>query len=112
LDTNGGAHYLSQDLLNKSKPGSDYAQYVKNNISIIKDKSKISFLKMKIPSNPQETSMSVIGPVELSGSPQQSYGLHLQKVLVGMGEYVALIEVQDLAFNTVSAVGEKTVKVA
>ena len=112
LDTNGGAHYLSQDLLNKSKPGSDYAQYAKNNISIIKDKSKISFLKMKIPSNPQETSVSVIGPVVFSGSPQQSYGLHLQKVKVGMGEYVALIEVQDSAFNTVSAVGEKTVKVA
>ena len=29
LDTNGGAHYLSQDLLNITMPGSDYAQYAR-----------------------------------------------------------------------------------
>ena len=55
--------------------------------------------------------MSVIGPVAFSGSPLQNYGLHLQMVKAGMGEYVVLIEVQDSALNTVGRVGEKTVKV-
>jgi len=112
LDTYGGAQYLSQDVVNRTRPGIDYAQYAKNNISLIKDKSGIGFLKMKIPSNPQEASTAMIGPVMLSGSPLRSYGLSLQKAKVGMGEYVMLVEVQDAAYNTVSKVGEKTIKVA
>ena len=62
LDTYGGAHYLSQDLLNRTRPDNDYAQYAKTNISLIKDRSQISFLKMKYPANTQETGMAVIGP--------------------------------------------------
>ena len=46
IDPYGVAHYLSQDLLNVTKPGTDYAQFIKNNITLIKDVSKIAFINM------------------------------------------------------------------
>jgi len=111
MDTYGGIYYLSKDALNKIDPSRDYAQYVKDNITLIKNSSMIGLLDARVPSSPQEASTTLIGPVALSGSPLQNYGLKLQKVKAGMGEYIVLIEVQDLAYNAVRGVGEKAIKV-
>lgn len=111
IDNNGGIHYLSHDVLNRTNPNIDYGQYAKNNITIIENNSKIWLLNIGIPSSADDSGTTMIGPVVLSGSPVQSYGLKLQQAKVGMGEYVVLVEVQDSAFNAARDVGEKTIKV-
>jgi hypothetical protein len=111
IDTYGGVHYLSQDVLGRTNPGVDYGQYSKNNITIIENSSKIWLLNVGIPTSQEDSGMTMVGPVVLSGSPIQNYGLKLQQAKVGMGEYVVLVEVQDSALNAVREVGEKTVKV-
>jgi hypothetical protein len=111
MDTYGGVHYLSQDVLTRSNPNIDYGQYAKDNITIIENYSKIWLLSIRVPSSPEDSGTALIGPVVLSGSPLQNYGLMIQKAKVGMGEYVALVEVQDSAYNAVREVGVKTIKV-
>lgn len=110
IDTYGGVHYLSEDVLNRTNPDIDYVQYAKNNITIIENTSKIWLLNVGIPSSAEDSGTTMIGPVVLSGSPVQSYGLKLQQAKVGTGEYVVLVEVQDSAFNAAREVGEKTIK--
>lgn len=111
IDTYGGVHYLSQDVLNRTNPNIDYGQYAKDNITIIENNSRIGLLKIRIPSSPEDSGTTMVGPVVLSGSPAQNYGLKLQQAKVGMGEYVVLVEAHDSAFNAVRGVGEKTIKV-
>ncbi len=111
IDTYGGVHYLSQDVLNRTDPGIDYGKYAKGNITIIENSSRIWLLTAGIPTSPVDSGTTIIGPVVLSGSPTQNYGLKLQRAKAEMGEYVVLVEVQDSAFNAVRGVGEKTIKV-
>ncbi len=111
IDTYGGVHYLSQNVLNRTNPDIDYGQYAKNNITITENNSKIWLLNVGIPSSQEDSGTTMVGPVVLSGSPIQNYGLKFQQAKVGIGEYVVLAEVQDSAFNAVREVGEKTIKV-
>jgi hypothetical protein len=111
IDSYGAAHYQSQDLLDITKPGTDYTQFVKNNISLVKDVSKIGFLGTMVSSSPQEQTTKIIGPIVFSGTPLSNYDLKLERSNVGMGEYIALVKVEDLAFNEISGIGDKTIKV-
>jgi hypothetical protein len=111
IDSYGGVHYLSPDMMNITNPEIDYGQYSQDNISIKENSSAIGFLNVGIPSGPEDSGTTLVGPIVLSGSPRQNYGLALQKVKAGMGEYVAMVEVVDAAFNTVREVGETTIKV-
>jgi hypothetical protein len=85
MDTYGGIYYLSKDALSRIDPRMDYAQYAKKNMTLIKNSSMIGFLDIRVPSSPQEASTTLIGPVVLSGSPLQNYGLKLEKAKAGMG---------------------------
>jgi hypothetical protein len=111
IDTYGGVHYLSQRVLNRTNPNIDYGQYAESNITIKENSSRVGFLKIRVPSSPEDSGTTMVGPVVLSGSPLQNYGLKLQQAKVGMGEYVVLVEVQNSAFNSARGVGEKTIKV-
>jgi hypothetical protein len=111
MDTYGGVHYLSQDVLSRTNPDLDYDQYTKSNITLIENNSKIWLLNIRVPTGPEDSGTTMVGPVVLSGSPLQNYGLKLQQAKVGMGEYIVLVEVQDSAFNAARVVGEKTIKV-
>ncbi|MFZ2471314.1 MAG: hypothetical protein WAW52_05155 [Methanothrix sp.] len=111
IDSYGFSHYLSQDVLNITGPGIDYEKFAKNNITLIKDTSKISFIDMKVPTRQDEPASEIIGPVLLSGSPFSHYDLKLRRSNAGMGEYIAVVKVEDKAFNVLSGIGDMTVKV-
>ena len=66
IDAYGFTHYLSQDVLNITAPGIDYQKFAKNNITIIKDKSKIGFINMKVPIRQNGQAAEIIGPIVLS----------------------------------------------
>jgi hypothetical protein len=111
IDSYGFSHYLSRDVLNITGPGIDYEMFAKNNITLIKDTSKISFIDMKVPTRQDEPASEIIGPVLLSGSPFSHYDLKLRRSNAGMGEYIAVVKVEDKAFNVLSGIGDMTVKV-
>ena len=111
IDSYGGSHYLSQDLLDISRPGTDYTQFVKNNITLIKDESKIGFINLKVPVRQNEQGSEIIGPIVLSGSPLSNYDLKIEKSKAGMGEYIVIVKVGDLAFNEISEIADSAIKV-
>ena len=111
IDAYGFSHYLSQDVLNITGPGIDYEKFAKNSITIIKDKSKIGFIKMRVPSRQDEQASEIIGPIVLSGTPSSNFDLKLLRPNAGMGEYIAIVKVEDIAFNELSDIGDKAIKV-
>ena len=111
IDSYGFSHYLSHDVLNLTEPGIDYGMFVKNNITIIKDTSKIGFVNMRVPARQDEQASEIVGPIVLSGSPFTNYDLKLLRSNAGMGEYIAIVKVEDLAFNELSDIGDKAIKV-
>ncbi len=111
IDAYGFSHYLSQDVLNITAPGIDYEKFAKNNITIIKDKSKIGFINMKVPIRQNEQASEIIGPIVLSGTPSSNYDLKLLRSNAGMGEYIAIVKVEDLAFNELSDIGDRAIRV-
>jgi hypothetical protein len=111
IDAYGFTHYLSQDVLNITAPGIDYQKFAKNNITIIKDKSEIGFINMKVPIRQNEQASEIIGPIVLSGTPSSNYDLKLLRSNAGMGEYIAIVKVEDLAFNELSDIGDRAIKV-
>lgn len=111
IDGYGFSHYLSRDVLNRTRPGNDYTAYIKNNVTIIKDKSQIFFIKELVPLEAQDQRMATIGPISLSGSPLFNYGINLKEAGAGAGDFQAMVEVADTGLNVVSGVGEKAIKI-
>ncbi|HPT19915.1 MAG TPA: hypothetical protein PLJ25_07605 [Methanothrix sp.] len=111
VDTYGFALYVSEDLLKVTSPDTDYGQFA-GNISLIPSKSRILFLKMLVPTRSDEEATQIVGPVVLSGTASSGYDIVLQKHSAGMGEYIALVRVDDQAYNQVSRIADKTIKVA
>ncbi|MCK9441479.1 MAG: hypothetical protein M0Q13_08675, partial [Methanothrix sp.] len=92
IDSYGFSHYLSRDVLNITGPGIDYEKYSTNNITLIKDTSKIGFINMMVPARQEEPASEIIGPIVLSGSPSSHYDLKLRRSNAGMGEYIAVVK--------------------
>jgi hypothetical protein len=111
IDSQGFSHYISRDVLNITKPGIDYEKFAKNNITIIKDTSKIGFINMMVPARRDEPASEITGPIVLSGSPSSHYDLKMLRSNAGMGEYIAMVKVEDRAFNAISDIGDRTIKV-
>ncbi len=111
VDSYGRSHYLSQDILDITMPGTDYEKFAKNNVTIISDKSKIGFINTKVPARQDEQASEIIGPIVLSGTPSSHYDLKLLQSNAGMGEYIAIVKVEDNASNLLSNIAEKTIKV-
>jgi len=111
IDSYGFSHYLSRDVLNITGIGIDYEKYATNNITLIKSSSKIGFINMRVPARRDEPASEIIGPIVLSGSASSHYDLKLLRSNAGMGEYIAVVKVEDQAFNTLSDIGDKTIKV-
>ncbi|MDQ1262212.1 MAG: hypothetical protein QG575_1393 [Euryarchaeota archaeon] len=111
IDSYGFSHYLSQDVLNITDPGKDYEKYAKDNITIIKGTSKIGFINMKVPARQDEPASEITGPIVFSSSPSSHYDLRLLRSNAGMGEYMAVVKVEDQAFNALSNIAGKTIKV-
>ncbi|NLV52912.1 MAG: hypothetical protein GXY64_06575, partial [Bacteroidales bacterium] len=111
IGLDGFTHYLSQDAVNRTSPGVDYQDFLRNNTTIIKGKSRIAFLKESVPSGLQNQSMAMIGPITISDEPLLNIGLDLKQVSAGAGDYLAVVQVSDSGLNTVSSVGEKPIKV-
>lgn len=111
VDAYGFSYYVSHDVLNITSPGIDYEKFAKNNITIIEDQSKIGFINMMVPTRQNEQASEIIGPIVLSGSPSSNYDLKLLQSNAGMGEYVAIVKVDDDAFNEISRIGDKAIKV-
>ncbi|MCK9440470.1 MAG: hypothetical protein M0Q13_03505, partial [Methanothrix sp.] len=64
-----------------------------------------------VPARQEEPASEIIGPIVLSGSPSSHYDLKLRRSNAGMGEYIAVVKVEDLAFNVLSDIGDRTIKV-
>jgi hypothetical protein len=111
IGLDGFTHYLSQDAVNRTSPGVNYQDFLRNNTTIIKGKSRIAFLKESVPSGLQNQSMAMIGPITISDEPLLNIGLDLKQVSAGAGDYLAVVQVSDSGLNTVSSVGEKPIKV-
>ncbi len=111
IDSYGFTHYLSRDVLNITAPGTDYQKFATNNITIIKGTSKIGFINMMVPASQDEAASKITGPMVLSGSPFSHYDLKLLRSNAGMGEYIAVVKVEDQAFNVLSDIADKTIKV-
>jgi hypothetical protein len=111
IDSHGSSHFLSHDVLNITKPDIDYQKFAKNNITIIKDTSKIGFINMKVPARQNEQTSKIIGPIAFSGTPSSHYDLKLLRSNAEMGEYIAIVKVEDRAFNVMSDIGDRTIKV-
>ncbi len=111
IDSYGLSHYLSQEILNTTMPGTDYEKFAKNNITITKDKSKIGFMNVRVPARQDEQASKIIGPIVLSGTAYSHYDLKLLRSNAGMGEYIAIVKVEDNASNVLSNIAEKTIKV-
>lgn len=112
IDPSGGVYYLSSDLVERMRPGSNYSQFANENISLVSGESRIGFLKMRLPASEEEESSEIIGPLLLSGLAQDGYGLRLEEAAASSGEYIILVEVQDSALNAVGMAGDKIVRVA
>ncbi len=112
IDSYGGVYYLSSDLVERMRPGSNYSRFVMENISLVSGESRIGFLKMILPANDEEESWEIVGPLPLVGPAQDGFGLRLEEVPAGSGEYIILVEVQDSAFNAVGLAGDEIVRVA
>lgn len=112
IDSYGGVYYLSSDLVEKMRPGSNYSQFVMENISLVSGESRIGFLKMKLPASEEEERTEIIGPMLLVGPAQDGYGLRLEETAASSGEYIILVEVADSAFNGVGIAGDEMVRVA
>ncbi|MCK9565346.1 MAG: hypothetical protein M0Q43_04785 [Methanothrix sp.] len=111
IDSYGFSHYLSQDVLNITRPGIDYEKFAENNITLIKDTSKVGFINMMVPARRDEPASVIIGPIVLSGSASSHYDLKLLRSNAGMGEYFAVVKVEDQAFNALNDIGDRTIKV-
>lgn len=111
IDSYGWPHYISQDILNITNPGMDYRDFARRNITIISDLSKIGFINTKIPVRQDEQASEIVGPIVLSGTPSSHYDLRLLRTNAGLGEYAAIIKVEDNASNVLSLIAEKTIKV-
>lgn len=112
IDSYGGAYYLSSNVLERTMPGSNYSQFVMDNIGLVSGESRIGFLKLKMPANEDETKTEVIGPMLLAGTAQEGYGLRLEEAAASSGEYIILVEVADSAFNAVGIAGDEMARVA
>jgi hypothetical protein len=111
IDIYGWPHYISQDILNITNPGTDYQEFARGNITVISDMSKIGFIDTKIPVSQDEQASEIVGPIVLSGTPSSHYDLKLLRANAGSGEYIAIIEVEDKAANVLNYIAEKTIKV-
>jgi len=116
IDPYGGVYYLSSDLVDRMRPGSNYSQFanenINENVSLASGESRIGFLKITLPASEEEESSEIIGPLLLAGSAQDGYGLRLEEAAASSGKYIILVEVADSAFNAVGMAGDKMVRVA
>jgi hypothetical protein len=111
IDSYGRPHYVSQDILNITNPGMDYKEFARRNITVISNKSKIGFINTKIPVRQDEQASKIVGPMMLSGTASTHYDLKLLRANAGMGEYIAIVKVEDNASNVLSSIADKSIKV-
>ena len=107
IDVLGRDHYLSRDILKIIAPDVDYADYMANNITLSKDESTIIFYKMVF--GPDEQSLVSYPPISLSKSPLFNYGLMLEPAEADSGEYIAMVMVEDSAYNSVGMLGDRKI---
>lgn len=111
IDSRGIAHYISPEILSITVPERDYEEFAKNNITVIKDKSKIEFINAKVPARQDEQASEKVGPIVLSGTPSSHYELQLLRSNADIGEYNAIVKVEDMASNVLSYIAGKTITV-
>jgi hypothetical protein len=111
IDSYGFSHYISQDLLSIAAPGMDYKEFARNNITIIKDTSKIGFINTKVTAKQNEPTSEIVGPIALSGTPSSHYEIKLLRSNADIGEYIAIVKVEDTASNILSIIADKTIKI-
>jgi len=107
IDVLGQSHYFSKDLLNAIAPDINYMNYVGKNIALKKDVSMITFLKMASGTDGQI--LVSYPPIALSKTALFNFGITLEMGEADPGEYLAVMVVEDWAFNSVGAAGNQNV---
>ncbi|MEA2046714.1 MAG: hypothetical protein U9N48_09405 [Euryarchaeota archaeon] len=100
-DALGRVHYQSRDVLNMTSHDVDYMDYMAKNITLQKDDSMVAFYRVVVPSGPREPYQMFHQPFLLSRSPLFNYRLELEELDADPGAYLAIVEVEDWAYNAV-----------
>ncbi|TRZ67906.1 MAG: hypothetical protein D4Q77_02330 [Methanothrix sp.] len=110
-DVLGRVHYQSRAVLNMTSHDVDYMDYIANNITLQKDDSMMAFYRVVVPSGTQEPYQMYHQPFLLSRSPLFNYRLELEELDADQGAYLAIVEVEDWAYNVVRVEGTSRVEV-
>jgi len=105
IDVEGHVHYMSREVLEVIEEGAGYMTYKWKNITLIDDKSSLTFGRMVVTSDDEELAFVPYDPVMLTGSPLFNYGLQLKQVKAVSGEYKVIALLEDGAYNVVRDVG-------
>lgn len=107
IDVLGRGHYFSKDVLTVIAPDIDYMDYMGNNITLSEGDSSIVFYKMAF--GPEGQFLKPHPPMALSKSALFNYGLMLDIVEADSGEYLAVVVVDDWAYNSIGALGDRMI---
>lgn len=101
IDVDGIVHYMSREVLKVTKLDARYMDYKKNNVTLIEDKSSLTFGRIVVTPGFEELIFIPHEPIVLTGSSLFNYELQLERVDVGAREHLAIVVVEDRAYNVV-----------
>lgn len=107
IDVLGRGHYFSKDVLNVIAPDIDYMDYMRNNITLSEGESSIVVYKMAF--GPEGQFLVSHPPIALSKSVLFNYGIMLDIAEADSGEYLAVVMVDDWAYNSIGAIGNRNI---
>lgn len=90
VDESGGFNYISQDLLKILDPDISYADYIKNNLSLMEFQSTLTFFKYNEASGPV-----MLRALRLDRSAPQHMGIRMEQIQSPAGDYHGQVIVND-----------------
>ncbi len=90
----GNFDYVSQDLLKTLDPDVSYADYIKNNLSLVEFQSSLTFFKYTEANGPV-----ALPALRLDRSASQHMGIKMEQVSFGAGDYHGQVIVTDQEGN-------------
>jgi hypothetical protein len=90
VDESGRFNYISQDLLKILDPDISYADYIKNNLSLMEFQSTLTFFKYNEASGPV-----MLPALRLDRSAPQHMGIRMEQIQAPSGDYHGQVIVND-----------------
>lgn len=90
VSESGNFDYISQDLLKILEPDISYADYIKNNLSLVEFQSSLTFFKYSEMGGPV-----ALPALQLDRSAPQHMGIKMEQIPAGAGDYHGQVIVTD-----------------